>query len=285
MRTAKKVVVTRMIEQVLKQYESFFDHPWAMQLTATAPAELEDAVDSLCLAWKEAANTHAQPLLMMTQMEGFARGLLKDKQPEVAKLIREVNAWLKLNLKHALNRDRMKELEAKVRQFERGLRIAEGTRDTRYPIDEHWQRLLGIDEIQISISGSQGLSYCGLVFAYEWFVVSCYRVLGGQERFRPNEERFWKDWQVRFGRDGEADYWADPAVAVARETRNCVAHTGGKVKPELRAKRPGYFISTEGVLSIQPSDNHALFGVLKDKVSQLVGEVRKKLSERSPPGK
>jgi hypothetical protein len=196
-----------------------------------------------------------------------------------------VNAWLKLNLKHALNRDKMKELEAKVKRFDQALRIAEETKDTRYPIDEHWQRLLGIGEIQISISGSQGLSYCGLVFAYEWFVVSCYRILGGQERFKPNEERFWKDWQVKFGRDGETDYWNDTPVSIARETRNCIAHTGGKVKPDLRSKRPSYFISKEGVLSIQPSDNRDLFNMLKGKVNQLVIEVTMKLAERKPLGK
>jgi hypothetical protein len=285
MRNGKKVLVTRKIEQILNQYKSFYDHDWAAKLTDTAPAELEDAVDSLCLAWKEAANTHAQPWLMMMQMESFAHSVLKKKQPEVAKLMKEVNAWLQANLKFAFNRDKMKELEKLAKDFERGLRIAEDKKDTRYPIDEHWNMLLGIGEIQISISGSQGLSYCGVVFAYEWFLVSSYRVLGGLEKNRPNQDRFWEDWKVRFGRDGEADYWLDTAVATARETRNCIAHTGGKVKPELKAMNPSYFTSKQGVLSIQPTDNHDLFKLLKGKVDSLVAEVAKKLAEREPLGK
>lgn len=97
--------------------------------------------------------------------------------------------------------------------------------------------------MQLSITGSQGLAYCAQVFAYEWFVVSCFRLLGGPDRFRPNEDRFWGDWQSHLGRDGRADYWDTRPVKVARLARNCIAHTGGKAKPDLLAEQPEFFIS------------------------------------------
>jgi hypothetical protein len=280
MRHPNAVVATRMIEQVLSQYESFFDHDWAKQISGITPPELEDALDSLRLAWKEAANTHAQPWLMMMQIESLAHSLLVKKQPEITKLIQSVNGWLRQNVMHTFNREKKKELEPLVRRFDQGLRIAEDSVDRRYPIEHHWRLLLSNSEMQMSIGGSQGLAYCGLVFAYEWFLVSCYRTLGGHENYRPNQDKFWNDWEMKFGQSGRTTYWDPQPVAIARETRNCIAHTGGKVKQTLLAMNPSYFISPQGVLSIQPSDNRDLFNVLKEKVNSLVAEVDRVLRMR-----
>jgi hypothetical protein len=66
-------------------------------------------------------------------------------------------------------------------------------------------------------------------------------------------------------------------VKIAREARNCIAHLGGKAKPELLALTPTLWISHEEIISVRASDNHALFEVLKSKVSVMIEEMKKKL--------
>jgi hypothetical protein len=138
--------------------------------------------------------------------------------------------------------------------------------------------LIEESEFQLSIWGSQSLSYCALIFAYEWFVVNCFRLLGGLEKVKPNEEKFWKGFQTMLGRDVKPDYWDDKPVKIARLTRNCIVHLGSKAKQELLDESPSLLISNEGIITIRPSDTRILFATLKDKVTQLIDEVLPKMA-------
>jgi hypothetical protein len=278
MTDAKKVIVNRMIEQNLEQYDGFFDHNWARALIDSVHPRLRDAAGSLCLAWKEASNTHRLPWLMVHQMKEYAEGYMKGHKSQTAKVVELFTEWVLRELNGALKRAEKRAVLSCLKTISQRLRIAEDQPDAKFPVMKYWEEIAQQSEFQLSISGSQNLTYCGLVFAYEWFVVQCFRVLGGDEEERPGGKKFWPEFKKLMGRDMKPDYWDDKAVWIAREARNCIAHLGGKAKPELKAENPTLWISPEeGIISVRPSDNRELFTILKGKVARLVGEVTPKL--------
>jgi hypothetical protein len=274
----QKVIAYRIIEQNLDLYASFFDHGWARELSERTPPALADAVDSLCLAWKEAAATHRLPWLMIHQMEAFSRGLTRGHKPHMASLIENLNGWLKNELNGALQRAERKKLVAAIKKIDQRLRIASQERDVAFPARQYWNDLISQTEFQLSISGSQGQSYCALVFAYEWFLSGCLQALGGDEEAWPSTTQFWEEWENRLARAGRADYWDDKPVKIAREARNCLAHRGGKAKKKLVDLAPRFAINPDGIICIRPSDNRQLFEVLKEKVDRIVGQVKSELA-------
>lgn len=280
----KRVVATRMIETRLHLYDSFFDHDWARTEFARVPAQLTEAFEHLCLAWKEAANTHRLPWLMAQQMKAFADGVLKNHKPYLARFIEGVKTVILNGLSGALKRAERKTVEKFMKTIDQRLRLGDQQqREIAFPIDAYWNGIIEKSEFQLSIAGSQGQTYCGLVFAYEWFVVNCFRALGGDEQERPGWKKFWPEFKSLLGGEPKATYWDDREVRIAREVRNCIAHLGGKAKPELLAEKHDLFISPEGIISIQPLNNRALFDVLKQKVTQLIRELNSKLVSAISP--
>jgi hypothetical protein len=273
----KKVIANKMIETRLDLYASFFDHRWAQELDQRTPPKLAEAVESLCLAWKEAAATHRLPWLMIHQMEAFAGGMIRGHKPRMARLVEALKSWVWRELDGSLQRAEKKKLIGAIKKADQSLRLSDHKQDVKIPAVAYWNDLIDKSEFQFSIIGSQNLSYCGLVFGYEWFLVSCFRVLGGPDKYKSNEDRFWTDFTARLGGDPKAEYWEDRPVKIARIARNCIAHSGGKAKPELLAEKPDLFVSDDGLITVRPSNNRALFEVLKEKVTRLVGEVAPKL--------
>lgn len=274
----KRVIETRVIETRLELYNSFFDHAWAREMTGRVPLRLADAFDSLCLAWKEAANTHRLPWLMIHQMEQFAGGFMRRSQPDTAEMIVKFRDWLLSEMDGELKRVEKKAVIAAIKKIDQGLRVASQVKDAHFPAVEYWNDLIGKSEFRLSISGSQGQTFCALVFGYEWFLVGSFRALGGPEKYKPSEDRFWSEFGKLLGGDPKAVYWDDQAVRIARTARNSIAHLGGKAKPDLLAEEHGLFISPEGIISVQPTNNRDLFEALRAKVTQLVEEATPKLT-------
>ncbi len=95
MTPARKVIVNRMIERNLEQYDGFFDHAWATEFTDGIHPHLSDAANNLCLVWKEASNTHRLPWLMVHQMKSFAEGFMSGHKSQTAKVVEQFQAWVK----------------------------------------------------------------------------------------------------------------------------------------------------------------------------------------------
>ncbi len=290
MKDKKTIIATLAIEPDLDRYATFFDGPWAEALFKRAPTQLADAVSNLVLSWRMAANTHRLPWLMIHQMEGFASGFMRRSKPDMAVLMERLRNWLFKELDGELRRVEKKAINAVIDKLDQGLRLESQTKDGRIPAREYWDEISDQQEMCFSITGSQNLSYCALFFAYEWFLVGCFRALGGEAKFRTNQDKFWKRFAELLGRDPVPDYWEEPEGAasrplvVARLARHSIAHTGGKAKEELKAEKHGLTVSPEGFVSVWPSNNLALFSVLKQKVDRLVDEVSPKLSPGASPG-
>jgi hypothetical protein len=278
MNDTERVIATKMIETRLHLYDTFFDSRWAQDLSARMPAQLGEQFDHLCLAWKEAANTHRLPWLMVQQMKGFADGLTRNHKPYLARFIEGVKQMILNGLSGALKRAERKTVEGYIKTMDQKLRLAEQQQcEIAFPVDNYWNWIIGVPDFQLSIAGSQGQTYCALVFGYECFLVSVFRALGGSEKSKPNEDRFWVQFSAFIGGDPQGTYWDDSAVKIARFTRNSIAHLGGKAKPELLAEQHGLYISPQGIISVQPLNNRELFRILKGKVTRLVAEATPKL--------
>ena len=63
-----------------------------------------------------------------------------------------------------------------------------GSPESARPARQYWNEVSEKTEVALSITGSQNYAYCGLFFGYEWFLVRCFRALGGgagQLQFNP----------------------------------------------------------------------------------------------------
>lgn len=122
-----------MIDMRLDLYESFFDHAWAREVSGRVPPALDEAFDNLCLAWKEAANTHRLPWLLIEQLKGFAGGLLSNHKSHLARLVNGVKLKIVAELNGALIRADRKKVARFVEKIDRDLRVADARRDTSIP--------------------------------------------------------------------------------------------------------------------------------------------------------
>lgn len=278
MRDERKVIATRMVDPVLDHYQSFFDGAWAEAIHARAPDKLRPALDNLFLTWKEAGNTHRLPWMMIRQMEAYSDRLVRDHSPHMMELMERIRDWVLRELDGALVRADKRKVIAAIKNIDRGLRLQKQQKEIPFPSTEFWAGVVHDQEMGITISGSQNLSYCALYFGYEWFLVSSFRELGGPEKYRPHEERFWKKFNELAGKDMEEEFWDKQSLWIAREARNSIAHLGSKAKRELAEKKPDLHICGEGFISVQANDNHALFAVLKDRVDRLVDELGPQLA-------
>jgi hypothetical protein len=127
-------------------------------------------------------------------------------------------------------------IDETLETIDRQLREQEGVFDISIEPRKYWGMLIEQSEFQSSIAGSQSLAYCALIFGYEWFVVSCFRVLGGDDEERPSGKKFWAEFKRLIGGDPKATYWDDPPVGLAREARNCTAHLRKQDNPALMAE-------------------------------------------------
>lgn len=271
MKDPKTVIARPMIETRRHLYDTYLDYKWLQ--TFEVPPQIEDAFNSLWMAWKEAANTHRMPFLMAEGMEAFANSYVRSRPPKGRRMIDAMQFTLARD--GELKRQQKKKMQATLRKADQAERIAND--GVRFPKEMYWKNIIGGSEMQISIIGSQSLAFCAQFFAYECFVVACFEALGGNPKRRPSDERFWSEYQRLLGDDPQKSYWDEPVISTAREVRNSIAHRAGRVKPSLMRKEHGFYVSDMGVVSVMPLNNIELFGVLKRAVEELVAQVSRKL--------
>ena len=73
----------------------------------------------------------------------------------------------------------------------------------------------------------------------------------------------------KLGVDVWKEFWDEEALKVARFARHSIAHTGGRAKEELLLLNHSLFLE-DGIITVTPSDNRALFSLLKAKVTELI---------------
>jgi hypothetical protein len=239
-------------------------------------------VNNLFLLWKSAAYTHHLPAKMTSVLAALSEGYIRGAEPYSAKFFDNFADRLIERMKDGLTHTKRKELRREIVELGQHIGLTEKIQELS--VEAWWDRLIHDSEIHFSMIGAISLCFCQVFFAYEAFIVDCYTLLGLDTKHRHfiSGKKFWEALEAVIPR-AKATYWSDGYITMARETRNCIAHRGNKAKPELLdaiekiPEEKRIFVGRDNDISVTVGDNHCLFGVLKGKVSSLIGEVLPKL--------
>lgn len=278
----KKIISAKMIQFDLLSYTSFYDHDWSRAtFDAVHGSPLEDAVNSLCVLWKSAANTHHLPALTARLLAATSEGYLNGLNPYNADFFTRFADALVQRMGKDLSHMKGKAIRQQISEMGRAFTF--NIPEAEFSIEAWWNRLNIHGEFHLTMFGAISLCFCALLFGYESFVVDCYTLLGLDVRHRISRREFWSELE-KVVPHAKAAYWSDDYITMARETRNCIAHRGNKAKPELLeaikrvpAGQLRIHVQPDGEISIMAGDNHLLFGALKSKVTALIEEVLPKL--------
>ena len=124
----------------------------------------------------EGGRRHSPPPVANDSPDGgVRRGDDRGHKPRMARLVEALKGWIWRELDGSLQRAEKKKLIGVIKKADQGLRLSDHKQDASIPAVAYWNDLIGQSEFQLSITGSQNLSYCTLVFGYEWFLVGCFR--------------------------------------------------------------------------------------------------------------
>lgn len=262
---ASEIIQQIRIDDRLDSYQTFFDHPWARQLSAlVSGTKLEEPAWSLCVAWKSAANSHALPWMMMQSMKSFADGLLGAYEPFGLKVISALAQRIPAEMGTSLSNMRRKQLVDVIRRIRNDVYSANQANEERFDVEQAWQSFLdpNLIELHLSIWGSQRICYGALFHAYEDYVRHCVSVARSDPNYRTFFKQLIRDAVALVGQT-IADYCLnDRPVQIARLVRNALAHNGGKITDELRGLPHGLAVEDDAVQIMAP-DTKQLFDQLK----------------------
>lgn len=269
------------IECDLNAYRSFFDHNWAKQIFAEGDkANVSSGVFDLCEAWKGAANTAALPWLTVQLLANFADGFCNERVPYSVKFLDALASKVAGPLDPPLNREQLQGLRREIDSINHGM--VEAIRSQPFALDQRlaWEDFIGHPEFAIALVGSQRLAYGAIFFAYENFLLDCYRTVSGSIRYRIGRA-FRSDLAAAYS-PGFADaVWNHIDVKVPRLVRHAIAHNGARETPDLAKVTHGVRV-VDGMLQITPKETATLFNSLKAKAMQIIVETARLLiAERS----
>jgi hypothetical protein len=251
------------IDDKLDSYKTFLDHEWARRIDQqTAGTPLEEIFFDLQWAWKGAANTFYMPWLTVTTMVAVGLSAAKDHA-----FPSRFTAALtdRLAQRMELTNMKTKKLMSELRQISEEVR-AEDERPPAVETEMAWRTMLRQTEFQLSIWGSQRLCYAAVYYAYEDFLVRCYRLTAGQPDYRVGKGFSW-DFRDQFSATLRDSCWSDPKINVARLTRHALVHNGGRLTSDLKKlNNHGLKLHGENIQAF-PAFTKGLYELLKNRVT------------------
>jgi hypothetical protein len=261
------------IDTRVDAYKTYFDHAWYRKLDETvAGSKLEEPVFSLGMNWKSAANTHLMPWLMIQSIkrfwEGHLRGQESASEQAVTHLAQHVPAEMGDSLSH-MKRKKLAEVMTQIGGRMKQVREQNDEEINPQAVFDIFLSGPGGSELQLSIWGSQRITYGAVFHAYEDFVSRCVGLARNEPDYRAFKiKTLHSDARAAFGDTTANHCLTDSPVELARLVRNALAHQGGRETDELKKVAHGVTV-VDGVLQVMPDDNRRLFDTLKDRVFKL----------------
>ena len=137
----------------------------------------------------------------------------------------------------------------------------------RFDRNSAWSQHFGHSEFRLSIIASQRLCYGGLYFAYESFIVECYKLLSGKPHYQTGGKTK-QDFTSVFGEIVCDRCWSDDHVVDARLVRHALVHAGGRITNALKQRNLSITI-IDSEIQITATDTADLFKLLKTRALQL----------------
>jgi len=128
-----------------------------------------------------------------------------------------------------------------------------------------WAEYFTDRTFSMAVSALMRQSYASLLFAYEHFLLKCFRLKSGDMLTKTSEKKFSREFSKFFPKDIQY-CWSDGEIERARKVRNAIAHAGAEAGAVPKAKG---FVVVGGVLQITPGDVEKLMGHLQKAVDRL----------------
>jgi hypothetical protein len=272
--TSKNIVV----DDRMDSYQSFFDGEWARRVSKVAEGTpLDPFVFDLAFSWRGAANTHRMPWMMVQAVKSFENSYRSSVSSLSDDFVQAVRLRLLSEMGDRLQPEQRHELQAKVDRIEGDVRAVRSTIGSQVVFNpkQLWDEWVVMSEFQFCLQASQRLAFGALLYAYEDFLLRCFRLQSGKADYQIGR-KFSEDFAAAFS-IGLRDYcWSDPEVNVARQVRHALVHNGGRETDTLRKLGHGIRVE-DGELQIMPPHTKALFEILKVRVERFVREAVSRL--------
>ncbi len=260
------------IDVRLDSYRSFFDHAWAASMMTRANGTpVYPFIFDLCVAWRGIANTFALPFITVGMFTAFSKGLSKAHEPFGNQLLRLTSETLIGRMGDSLNSTKRKKLQSILSDIYQKTKSAVDNHELDIDRDKLWDNLLDKYEMQVAVWGSQRLAYGALYYSYEDFLIRCVKLQFKVNKYRIKRgEKANEDFARAFGDEGCRYCWQDRDVQIARETRNCLVHNGGRQTDALKDLEPDIQVGDDLELHLMAPHVRDLHELLKNRVTYLI---------------
>ena len=230
---------------------------------------------NLVFAWREASYVHQLPWLMVEQMKTYAESASIEHRPFNIRLVDLIKSHLVDRMSGDLSLTNRKKLGVAVEELHGRVQAMVKTTNEGFPATEYWDELCRQTAFQLSISGTQGMVFCSLYFAYENFLPEAYWAVTGDRATTTKEAKiFAKKFEMCFGPVVLEYCIQDQIVEIARLTRNDYAHNGCRAGAKLLALPHGLWIDpATGQFTIAAVNTISLYQNLRARVDRLIQEV------------
>jgi hypothetical protein len=290
----KDIIENVLIDPNFSSYVKFFDHDWCERtFAAVRTSPFKDAVDDLMMAWRSANGSHILPWLMVEHLKHFAGGefdgSLGYRADYAGDVVRGIVDKLEAKMHYSLKFDQRLALKRAVAAIEEDAHEKLKKAKAAIPADvsAFWNFLITNSEFQFCILGTQRTNYGNLFFAYDDFLANVIRTK--EPTYSSKKEWISTAFARHFGHQLTEFCWKHEEVELARLVRNALAHNNGRFGKDLQEYKNRFVDATgmdqallrgdqfnvvKGKIQITPDNTRHLFGVLKERVSKIIEEVK-----------
>jgi len=276
-------------ERSLENYAQFYDHPLGRKFQAlTNGTKLDQAAGILCGTWKAASNTMRLPWLSIASIDQMGLDAAIDTTAKRTFLVK-LSAVLQQNL--SMPKELALELDALVHKVGQEFVNAEKATKKTFNRQLLWESFLDLKkddgspvvEFPMAVWGSQQIGYSAAYHAYENFLRKVIKLLIVKESGKPGyriyyDGRVQRDVARLIGQSISDQCIDDPAIKLAKEIRNSLAHEGGfvEVDPATPNEYQG-FVVIDSIVQVTASKNRQLFLLLQERAHLFAEAALKKL--------
>ena len=262
----RQVWVTTSIEP----YREVITRGWCEQLSSLTQKRnfIDEIAFDLILDWRAAELTAKMPVSMLDSIRAYHNAFVKNGSvtTSLIRLSELVPQALAKNLPPVLlNRTDSRELQKALVRIGKKVGRDRKNVDVELSLEDMWQQHLKSPGFQMSLWGSQRVSYVATYNAYDNFVYRMVTAALPHEQCRTIEKRFPLQFEKAFGSELCDSCWRSEQVHIARLVRNSLSHSGGLVSGKLAEKDHG-FETRQNRIHVVPEKLKELFLLLESAV-------------------
>ncbi len=269
------IVAEIYVNDILDLYRNFFDNEWSQNIVKATEdfPKLAQIVFDLILEWRGAVYTAALPLELLEHTKNFHDAFVKSETPNTDLL--RLSEGIISNLGNEIIELRfdpliLRRVQEKI--IKTGSKIIDLYRNApfKYPMQQAWIDYLKVPSYQISIWGSQRISFVAIYNSYANFLTQCVRIAKQLSDYRARNDRaFKKDINDFFGEKILEICWTNTKLNIFRLVRHSLSHLGGRITPKL-SKQNHNFVVVNNRIQVTPDKTKELYNILKKSTFILV---------------